>query len=69
MDEVRDCDNCFYCGVLGIDRPCGDCITDRNRPFWVKKNWMKLDCEDCSFRFSDRELLPCVGCANRKERD
>ena len=27
---------------------------------------MKLDCKDYSFKFCDRELLPCVGCANRK---
>ena len=27
---------------------------------------MKLDCKDCSFRFSDRELLPCASCANKK---
>lgn len=66
MDEVRDCDNCNYRGVMFIDSPCRGCMIDRNRLFWVKKNWIKLDCVDCSFRFYDRELLPCAGCANKK---
>ena len=32
----KDCENCYYCGLLFVDRPCEKCINDVNRPFKVE---------------------------------